>query len=180
MRGPREKCDVYEWISWVEWRFFFEIIIGIMNRDRAPTAYLTNTTCFCKVNTEAACFHWNNWGYRIIASVEQMKDTGSGSRSSLASYSYVESFAFGQLFISPFLQTTHCKMRDWKNIAEKYHRENIKVKNNNGKSSVFFGFQLLHPHLLACYEYYYFLWPSLNNARSSQGPCFHRPNCLFL
>ena len=32
-------------------------------------------------------------------------------------------------------------MRDWKNVAVKYHRENVKVKNNNGKSSVFLGFQ---------------------------------------
>lgn len=76
--------------------------------------------------------------------------------SSLASQSDLETFVFGQLFIFFFSQTVCCKMRDWKNIAVKYHRENIKVKNNNGKSSVFVGFQLLHPCLLACYKYYYF------------------------
>lgn len=114
-----------------------------------------------------------------IASREQIEKTSSRSKSSLASYSNVESFAFGQLFISPFPQTSHCKMRDWKNIAEKYHRENIKVKNNSGKGSVFLGFKLLHPHQLACYEYYYFLWPSLNNDLIWAGTMFPQ-DCLFL
>lgn len=69
-----------------------------------------------------------------MAPRKQGEESVPGRPSSLAAYSYVENFAFGQLFIFLFSQTVHCEMRDWKNTAEKYHRMSRKVKSNNGKA----------------------------------------------
>lgn len=138
------RNGVHEWRSCVERRFFFVIITGILTGDWAPAAYVMNTTCLCKYMW-AACSHWNDWGHEIITSVEWMEESGSGSKSGVASYSYMESFAFGQLFISPFPQTTHCKMRDWKNIAGKLSQREHKGQKQQWKKQCVLRIQVTPP-----------------------------------